>query len=159
MKLLYQCFSSRVQKDCWLKLTFFWCDSRFTLLLGFLTSCYTTFGQSFAEKKQPLSTKTKVVSFQLSVPCGTISAPSVREVCLRQMKCLRAWMAHWTSFCAKHNTSRRHCRCFTWQSQTSHCSQRSKRKGENIMKAFDNSEFEKHKSEVKEKWGATSAYK
>ena len=32
-------------------------------------------------------------------------------------------------------------------------------KGENIMKAFDNSEFEKHKSEVKEKWGATSAYK
>ena len=32
-------------------------------------------------------------------------------------------------------------------------------KGENIMKAFDNSEFEKNKAEAKEKWGATSAYK
>jgi DNA-binding transcriptional MerR regulator len=32
-------------------------------------------------------------------------------------------------------------------------------KGENIMKAFDNSEFEKHKAEAKEKWGATYAYK
>ena len=32
-------------------------------------------------------------------------------------------------------------------------------KGENIMKAFDNSEFEKYKSEVKEKWGKTDAYK
>ena len=32
-------------------------------------------------------------------------------------------------------------------------------KGENVMSAFDNSEFEKHKLEVKEKWGATSAYK
>ena len=31
-------------------------------------------------------------------------------------------------------------------------------KGENIMNAFDNSEFEKYKSEVKEKWGETSAY-
>lgn len=27
------------------------------------------------------------------------------------------------------------------------------------MKAFDNSEFEKHKAEAKEKWGQTSAYK
>ena len=27
------------------------------------------------------------------------------------------------------------------------------------MKAFDNSEFEKYKSEVKEKWGKTDAYK
>jgi len=32
-------------------------------------------------------------------------------------------------------------------------------KGENIMKAFDNSEFEKYKAEAKEKWGQTSAYK
>lgn len=32
-------------------------------------------------------------------------------------------------------------------------------KGENVMKAFDNSEFEKHKAEVKEKWGNTDAYK
>ena len=32
-------------------------------------------------------------------------------------------------------------------------------KGENIMKAFDNSEFEKYKAETKEKWGKTSAYK
>ena len=32
-------------------------------------------------------------------------------------------------------------------------------KGENIMRAFDNSEFEKHKAEAKEKWGQTPAYK
>ncbi len=32
-------------------------------------------------------------------------------------------------------------------------------KGENVMKAFDNSEFEKYKAEAKEKWGQTSAYK
>ena len=32
-------------------------------------------------------------------------------------------------------------------------------KGENIMKAFDNSEFEKHKVEAQEKWGKTDAYK
>ncbi len=32
-------------------------------------------------------------------------------------------------------------------------------KGENVVKAFDNSEFEKHKVETQEKWGATSAYK
>ena len=32
-------------------------------------------------------------------------------------------------------------------------------KGENIMSAFDNSEFEKYKSEAKEKWGQTPAYK
>lgn len=32
-------------------------------------------------------------------------------------------------------------------------------KGENIMKVFDNSEFEKHKAEAKEKWGQTPAYK
>lgn len=31
--------------------------------------------------------------------------------------------------------------------------------GEIIMKAFDNSEFEKHKAEAKEKWGNTAAYK
>ena len=32
-------------------------------------------------------------------------------------------------------------------------------KGENVMKAFDNSEFEKYKYEAKEKWGNTDAYK
>ena len=32
-------------------------------------------------------------------------------------------------------------------------------KGENIMKAFDSSEFETYKAEVKERWGNTDAYK
>ena len=32
-------------------------------------------------------------------------------------------------------------------------------KGELTMKAFDNSEFENYKQEVKEKWGNTDAYK
>ena len=32
-------------------------------------------------------------------------------------------------------------------------------KGETIMKAFDNSEFETYKAEAKEKWGNTDAYK
>ena len=32
-------------------------------------------------------------------------------------------------------------------------------KGENVMKAFDNTEFEKYKSEAKEKWSNTEAYK
>ena len=32
-------------------------------------------------------------------------------------------------------------------------------KGENVMKVFDNSEFEKHKAEAKEKWGKTNAWK
>ena len=32
-------------------------------------------------------------------------------------------------------------------------------KGENVMKAFDNSEFEKYKSEAKKRWGNTDAYK
>ena len=32
-------------------------------------------------------------------------------------------------------------------------------KGVNVMKAFDNSEFEKHKAEAREKWGKTDAYK
>ncbi len=32
-------------------------------------------------------------------------------------------------------------------------------KGENVMKAFDNSEFEKYKAETQEKWGNTDAYK
>ena len=32
-------------------------------------------------------------------------------------------------------------------------------KGENVMKAFDNSEFEKYKVESQEKWGNTAAYK
>ena len=32
-------------------------------------------------------------------------------------------------------------------------------KGENIMNAFDNREFEQHKAEAKEKWGNTDAYR
>ena len=32
-------------------------------------------------------------------------------------------------------------------------------KGENVMKAFDNSELEKYKEEVQERWGNTEAYK
>lgn len=32
-------------------------------------------------------------------------------------------------------------------------------KGENVMKAFDASEFEKYKQEAREKWGGTDAYK
>ena len=32
-------------------------------------------------------------------------------------------------------------------------------KGDNVMTAFDNSEFEKYKAEAKEKWGKTDAYK
>ena len=32
-------------------------------------------------------------------------------------------------------------------------------KGENVMKAFDNTEFEKYKAEAQEKWGSTDAYK
>ena len=32
-------------------------------------------------------------------------------------------------------------------------------RGENVMKAFDNSEFEKYQAEAKEKWGKTDAYK
>ncbi len=35
----------------------------------------------------------------------------------------------------------------------------SAKKGLDIMSSFDNSEFEKYKDEVKEKWGSTSAYK
>ncbi|MBR5190614.1 MAG: MerR family transcriptional regulator [Clostridia bacterium] len=34
----------------------------------------------------------------------------------------------------------------------------SAKKGENIMNAFDNTEFENYKDEVKEKWGHTDAY-
>ena len=32
-------------------------------------------------------------------------------------------------------------------------------KGENVMKAFDNTEFEKYKAEAQEKWGSTDAYR
>ena len=32
-------------------------------------------------------------------------------------------------------------------------------KGENVMKAFDNSKFEQYKAEAQEKWGNTEAYK
>jgi DNA-binding transcriptional MerR regulator len=32
-------------------------------------------------------------------------------------------------------------------------------RGENVMRAFDNSEFENYKAEAKEKWGMTDAYK
>ena len=78
------------------------------------------FESVYAHQKRTLfCLQTKEGSFQLSVPCGTISTPSVREAMLRIVKCLRAWVAHGTSLCAKHNTSQRHCRCFTWQSQTS----------------------------------------
>jgi len=31
-------------------------------------------------------------------------------------------------------------------------------RGENVMKKFDNSEFEKYKAEAKERWGNTDAY-
>ena len=48
-------------------------------------------------EKNPHLSATSVGSFQLSVPYGTLSTPSVREVCLRQVKCLRAWVAHLTS--------------------------------------------------------------
>ena len=32
-------------------------------------------------------------------------------------------------------------------------------KGENVMKAFENTEFEKHKAEARERWGKTEAYR
>ena len=32
-------------------------------------------------------------------------------------------------------------------------------KGDNVMKAFDNSDFDKYKAEVRERWGNTDAYK
>ena len=32
-------------------------------------------------------------------------------------------------------------------------------KGENVMKSFNNNEFEKYKNEAKEKWGSTDAYR
>ena len=32
-------------------------------------------------------------------------------------------------------------------------------KGENVMKAFDNTEFERYKAEAKAKWGSTDAYR
>ena len=32
-------------------------------------------------------------------------------------------------------------------------------KGENVMRAFDNTEYEKYKAEAKEKWGKTDAYR
>ena len=32
-------------------------------------------------------------------------------------------------------------------------------KGENVMTAFNSNEFDKHKAEVKERWGSTDAYK
>ncbi len=35
----------------------------------------------------------------------------------------------------------------------------SAKKGENIMNAFDNTEYENYKNDVKEKWGNTEAYK
>ena len=41
-------------------------------------------------KQNPHLSTTSVGSFQLSVPCGTISTPSVREAMLRIVKCLRA---------------------------------------------------------------------
>ena len=38
----------------------------------------------------------------------------VREVMLCIVKCQRSWLAHFASLRAKHETSRRHRRCFTW---------------------------------------------
>lgn len=35
----------------------------------------------------------------------------------------------------------------------------SAKKGQTIMSAFDNKEFENYKNEVKEKWGSTEAYR
>ena len=45
------------------------------------------FESSRARQKKPLRKKW---FFQLSVPCGTISTPSVREAMLRIVKCLWA---------------------------------------------------------------------
>lgn len=39
------------------------------------------------------------------------------------------------------------------------CAIDSAAKGETVMNAFDNSEFEKYKTEAKERWGRTDAYK
>ena len=39
------------------------------------------------------------------------------------------------------------------------CAIDSAEKGENVMSAFDNSQFEQYKAEAKEKWGKTDAYK
>ena len=50
-----------------------------------------------ATKKTTFVYQTNVVFFELSVPCGTISTPSVREAMLFIVKCLRAWVAHLTS--------------------------------------------------------------
>jgi len=41
-------------------------------------------------KKESFVYQTKDSFFELSVPCGTISTPSVREAMLRIVKCLRA---------------------------------------------------------------------
>ena len=38
------------------------------------------------------------------------------------------------------------------------CALDGARKGENVMEAFDNSEFEQYKAEAEEKWGNTDAY-
>ena len=40
-------------------------------------------------KKESFVYQTKDSFFELSVPCGTISTPTVREVMLRIVKCLR----------------------------------------------------------------------
>ena len=48
-------------------------------------------------KKESFVYQTKDSFFELSVPCGTISKPSVREAMLCIVKCLRAWVAHLTS--------------------------------------------------------------
>ena len=42
------------------------------------------------QKRTPFVYLTKGVSFQLSVPCGTLSTPAVREAMQRIVKCLRA---------------------------------------------------------------------
>lgn len=69
------------------------------------------------ENEKPLDRV--VFCFQLSVPCGTLSAPLVREEMLRIVKYLRIVVAHLTSHCAKHNASLCFRHSFTWRSQTS----------------------------------------
>ena len=46
----------------------------------------------FRTKKESFVYQTKDSFFELSVPYGTISTPSVREAMLRIVKCLRAWV-------------------------------------------------------------------
>ena len=53
--------------------------------------------------EKPLLSTDKRGFFELSVPCGTISTPVVREATLRIVMCLRAWVAHLTSLLHRSN--------------------------------------------------------